>query len=134
MRTSKSINEILGRLMETGGMSEAQEADFAAIRDEFTERDNYLRQVADPWDDEADTAEIVIRAANGDTAKVEELTGRYTELEGKYNDLVKRYTAKFFAGGATHEEDAAADKPEENTVDTPAAETVTVNDLFEEVK
>ena len=130
MRTQKSINEILGRIMETGGMSEAMEPDLAAIRDEFQQRDGYLRQVSDPWDEEADEVEITLRTANGDEA-------RYMELEGKYNDLVRRYQAKFFSGGSTHEDDTAVDVPPadvDGVDDGIYGDDITVDKLFKEVE
>ena len=131
MRTRKTINEVLSRMMETGGMDEAREEDFGILRDEFEERDSYLRQVAEPWDDEAESVDVVLKTANGDTA-------RYDELKGKYDSLVQRYTAKFFAGGETHELDGAVDEAEGVIIEDDAPdeppEMLTVEDLFKEVE
>lgn len=133
MRTKKAIHDILGRIMETGGMSSAMEADLRYLRDEFDERDRLLGSVADPWDEDADEVEVSFKQSTAEND--------LKELQGRYDDLVARYKQNFFAGGATHSEDYATDEAEGVVIeetqgeDAPGEPTdVTVDDLFKEVE
>lgn len=133
MRTKKAIHDILGRIMETGGMSSAMEADLGYLRDEFDERDRLLGSVADPWDEDADEVEVRIKQSTAEND--------LKELQGRYDDLVARYKQNFFAGGVTHSEDHATDEAEGAVIeetqdkDAPGEPTdVTVDDLFKEVE
>lgn len=120
MRTKKNMFEALGRIMELGGFSAEQEADFASIRDGIEERDKLLAGAYDPWDEEADEVELV--------KTVGEIPNPDKELQAKYDDLVARYKANFFAGGVREGEDSAVDVSEgmsgENVGD------IRVSDLF----
>lgn len=133
MRTKKALDSVLARLMQTGGLNPDMEPDFEILRAEFEERDGYLREAAEPWDDEADEVEVKLRTANGDEARITELQGKYDALRGQYDELVQRYTTKFFAGGETHETDKVVDIIEdEPDGDADNTESITVNDLFKE--
>lgn len=132
MRTKKAIHDILGRIMETGGMSSAMEADLGYLRDEFDERDRLLGIVAEPWDEEADEVEVSFKQSTAEN--------ELSELQARYDDLVARYKQNFFAGGVTHAEDHGTDEAEgvviaETQVGAPGDPTdVTIDDLFKEVE
>lgn len=120
MRTKKVMYDALGRIMELGGFSAEQEADFSAIRDGISERDDLLRGAYEPWDEEADEVDLV--------KTVVEIPDPDKELQAKYDDLVARYKANFFAGNVREGEDSAIDVSEgmsgENVGD------IRVSDLF----
>lgn len=130
MKTKKVLYGIMGRIMELGGMNPDIEAEITALRDDVEERDNLLKAVYEPWDDEAE--DVVLTAIETPAQRTDR---EYNELEGKYNDLVARYKSSFFSGGITHSEDIIVDEPEDVIDETRDNDEkpLRVADIFKEV-
>lgn len=127
MLTPKGVTALLSRIFETGGMTEAMEADMQKLKFELDEREGILRKYGEDYPQDADEYEW--KAKVGDT----------TEWEGKYRDLVSRYNAKFFSGGDTHGDDTVIrdnveNAPAENldTEDDIKDEDITIEELLKE--
>lgn len=112
--TGRGMDNILRRIMETGGLTESMEADVQRLRDDFNEREGILRRYGETYDgedrDEYDWSEREPEASGGDT---EVYTPREEDFlwESKYKELEKRYIDRFFGG--VPDEDYAKGKTEE---------------------
>lgn len=130
MKTRKALYDVMGRIMELGGMNPEIEAEMTALRDDVEERDNLLKAAYEPWDEEAE--DVTLTAIETPAQRTDR---EYSELEGKYNDLVARYKSSFFSGGMTHSEDAIEDIAEGVTAEIKEDEKpLRVADIFKEVE
>lgn len=131
MRTAKVVNEALGRLMELGGFTAESEPDFALIRDEMNDREGYIRDAYEDWDEDADDRfEIKLRPANLPDDMVPRAS--LTEMSARYDDLKDRYKKAFFSA-KTVEDDGEEVAEEAEGVSTLTPETITIDDLFKEM-
>lgn len=130
MKTRKALYDVMGRIMELGGMNPDIEAEITALRDDVEERDNLLKAVYEPWDEEAD--DVTLTAIETPAQRTDR---EYNELEGRYNDLVARYKSSFFSGGMTHSEDTIEDIAEGVTEEIREDDKpLRVADIFKEVE
>lgn len=88
--TRKGMYDLLARIMDSGGMSEAMEKDVQRLKDDFDEREGMLRRYGEVYDGEdKDEYEYEERERRDDAAE--------KDWESRYNDLKDRYTKRFFS-------------------------------------
>ena len=106
MLTKRGYYNILDRIFDTGGLSEAMEADLRKLKDDYDEREGMLRKYGEVYDGE-DKDEYEYREFENDT----------TDWKMKYNDLAARYKRNFFDGSSGDSYSAEGDNA---IVDTPS--------------
>lgn len=129
MLTRNGVNSILGRIMETGGMTADMEKDIERLKDEFDEREGILRRYGEAWDEDAEEYDWKEKQVDESGAPA-----KLAALQSKYDELVERYKARFFAGGDTHETDEELVPEENDTVNTDTDEgSPTIDDILVDI-
>lgn len=90
MLSKKGYENLIARIFETGGLTDAMEADLKKLKDELDEREVILRKYGEPYDGEDDEYEY--RERNDRDYKTE------------YEALKERYIRRFMSGKETDEE------------------------------
>lgn len=93
MKTTKYLEGILQTMFEKSNLDAEFEPMITELRDNLRERDKYLSEFGETWDEESNDFEF--------KRKESEYKSDENEWEIKYNDLRKRYSEKFFNGEAT---------------------------------
>lgn len=96
--TKTGMNKILRRIMDTGGMTPAMEEDIQRLRDDFDEREGFLKKYGKTYDGEdIDEYEYTADGTNVIyTPKEEEKNAK--EWRTKYEEMKTRYLDRFFGG------------------------------------
>jgi len=119
--TRTGANKILRRIMETGGMTDAMEADIKRLQDDFDEREGMLRNYGEVYDGE-DIDEYDY------SPREKEVIEDTEDYKGMYEDIRQKYLDRFFGGTANEVEEVK----EEQTEDIERDGTdQTFDDLFE---
>lgn len=92
MKTRKYLEGILQTMFEKSNLDSEFEPMITELRDNIRERDKYLSEFGETWDEESNDFEF--------KRKESEYKSDGNEWEIKYNDLRKRYSEKFFNGEA----------------------------------
>lgn len=111
--TKKRAYDILAKIWETGGLTEAMGADIQRLKDDFDEREGFLKKYGEVYDGE-DKAEYDYLPKEIEKAGDNDLEEKYQALQGEYSDLKKRYISAFFNGVETEKE---RDRTIENQVE-----------------
>lgn len=128
MLTKKGYTDLLQRIMEKGGMGDDLEQDVGRLRADLDEREGVLSRYGEGYDGELDDYDWKEKETPDYAAELD-------ALQGKYDDLVRRYNAKYFAGGDAHKGDNTyeyGDKGRETIQNS--SQDVTVNDLLVDIK
>lgn len=107
MRSRASIDEILRRIFETGGLTEDMERDVDALRSEYDEREGLLKKYGEFRDGEDGNTEYVeltsdeLPAESRERPETESLDNfgmihEQVDWQARYNELKTRYTDRFF--------------------------------------
>lgn len=124
MRTKKSVDGILARIYETGGLNPDMEADIKALQSELDEREGILNRYGEAYDGEDEEYEwkpnnrwAEISAENpstsvetaGEAEPVDTPDGTVIQTQEidykeKYDELKARYIAAFMTGGIQPDE------------------------------
>lgn len=133
MRTAKVVNDALGRLMELGGFTAESEPDFALIRDELKDRESYIRDAYEGWEEDAEERfDIKLRS----TPLPEDMVTRaeLNEISARYDDLKDRYKKAFFSGEAPEQVVTTSSSTGTNSREIDEDEDELIDGLFKEVK
>lgn len=126
MRTPQEIAELMGRIFETGGLTEDMEKDLKALKDELDERDGMLRHYGESADGERDAA------PPSEIQKEEEeenWEGQYREMVDKYNNLKERFKSNLFSPSDDESEFGPEDNQEADA-EPDKYQGLTVEQLF----
>lgn len=131
MLTKRGYDEILSRIMETGGMTEDMEKDVSRLRAELDEREGILNRYGEKYDGEDTEYEWKERPAPNYAEQLD-------ALQGRYDDLVKRYNRKFFSGGSAHDGDLEYSDGDtigrgDETIQK-SSQDITIDDLLTDIK
>lgn len=113
--TRQGFDNVLKRIIETGGFSESMMDDIQKIRDDFDEREGIILRYGESYDGENESYEFTERAKEPN------------EWESKYNELKTNYINRFF-GGVQSEDDTA--NLEDTSTEEPTEEIITLSEML----
>lgn len=96
--TSGGMDKILRRIMEKGELNDELANDVQRIRDDFTERNNYLGMIGEVYNGE-DKDEYDFSPNSSTNIYTPSEEKKLAEnWENKYNEIKKQYLDRFFGG------------------------------------
>lgn len=113
--TRAGFDNVLKRIVETGGLSEAMMDDIKKIRDDFDEREGILSRYGESYDGEGENYEFTERAKETN------------EWETKYNELKTNYINRFFGGTQSETETTTI---EDTATEEPTEEIITLDEML----
>lgn len=125
--TKRGLENLLKRIMETGGLTENMEEDVQRLRDDFDEREGILNRYGESYDNEDEELnEYEWKDRDEDTVFTPDEEKYVSRSE--YDELKRKYIDRFFSYNAS---DWEQDNEEALEEDEKALKAKTIEDLFE---